>query len=139
MITVNVIELFTKAAELLNDGFLRVELTELEADDELPSCLSFDAIDEEYDSRIDYENIEDCSNLDSLHLRFNGESIAPYPLSYNDLILSSNAFHNAVENCKTCLDDKSISAEQRSEITKGLKSFQEYASKIDAFLSERLK
>lgn len=136
MITVNVMELFLKSAELLSDGYQRVELSELEGDDDLPPALSFSAIDEVHNINVDYEEIEDCSNDETFSLNFSPDSIAPYTMTLNELGLISNAFHNAIENCKTCLNDKSISADLRSEITSSMKNFESYVNKLDSFLGD---
>lgn len=134
MITVNVMELFLKSAELLSDGYQRVELLELDGDNEFPPSLSFSVIDEDNGFNVDYEEIEDCSNDETFSLSFSPDSIAPYTMTLNELGLTSHAFHNAIENCKTCLDDKNLSADSRSKITSSLRSFESYVNKLDSFL-----
>lgn len=136
MITVSVVELFLKSAELLSNGYQRVELCELEGDDESPASLSFEAIDDETDFGISYECIDDCSRTDGLKLKFSPDSIVPFTVTLNDLALMSSAFHNAVENCKTCLADKTISGELRSEITASLKKFETYVNDLDSFIRD---
>lgn len=139
MITVNVIELFVKSAELLADGFLQVELSEIDADDEYPASLSFDAVDGSPCDHVDYESIDDCSKSESFELSFKSDSIAPYPITFNDLRLMSHAFHNAIENCITSLEDVTISTDLRGEITSSMKYFESYVKKLDSFLSDHTK
>lgn len=136
MITVNVLELFLKAAELLSDGYVAAELTEIDDDDELPASLSFSAIDFDDDCCVDYEEIYDCSDEESFELSLTSSSIAPYTVTFNDLFLIACAFHHAIENCKNRLDDKSLSADSRSKLSATLKSFDEYFNKLDSFLRD---
>lgn len=139
MITVSVVELFLKSAELLSDGYQKVELSELEGDNEFPAALSFEALDDGTGFGVDYGCIEDLSDSNGLSVKFSLDSIAPYAVSFSDLTLTSHAFHNAIENCKTCLDDKTISAELRSEITDSLKRFESYVNDLDSFLRDFIR
>lgn len=138
MVTVSVMELFLKSAELLVDGFEKVELYESPADDEFPGSLSFCALNPEFDETIDYESIEDCLDKESLILKTSADSIAPYVVTCGDLVLIRNAFSNAIENCKTTLHDATLTADMRSEVMSGLKRFESYTCKLDAFLSHTL-
>ena len=136
MITVSTIELFLKSAELLADGYQRVELLELDGDNGAPAYLSFDAIAEDNDSSIDYETIPDHSDGEPFSLRFSPDSVAPYTVSFNEAALISHAFDIAIENCKTCLADTSVSAESRSEIVSCMKKFEAYSTKLNSFLRD---
>ncbi len=139
MLTVSVVELFLKSAELLAAGCHSVELYEFEGDDEFPPHLSFNAIDDEFDGTVDYEYIEDHLDTKSFKLAFSPDSIAPYTMTFHDLITTAHAYHNAIENCKTCLDDKSLTADMRSEITSSMKKFEQYVQKLDVFLQQYIK
>lgn len=58
-IVVKVSDLFQKAKRLANDRMDYVELTLMEADDELPACVLFNAISKRHDYEIiDYEEID---------------------------------------------------------------------------------
>lgn len=50
-------ELLERLNEIKNDGYDKVEITVLEAEDELPDCLHFEDHEDEYFS-IDYEEVE---------------------------------------------------------------------------------
>lgn len=138
MITVSVMELFLKSAKLLVDGFEKVELDESPADDEFPASLSFYALNPEFDETIDYESIEDCLDKESLTLKISADSIAPYVVTCGDLTLIYSAFSNAIENCKTMLDDTTLTADMRSDVKSGLKRFESYICKLESFLSQTL-
>lgn len=56
MATYRISNLLDKLAEIMNDGYEFVEVLELDGDDELPTCLSFSAI-EYSDASIDYEEV----------------------------------------------------------------------------------
>ena len=134
MITVNVVELFMKAAELLVDGYEKVELLEIEGDKDSPAFLSFSALDEDNGESVDYESIDDCLNEEEFLIPVSPDSIAPYPMTLNDLSLVAHAFSNAIENCKTCLNDQTISAELRSEIMDSIKRFDSFNNNLISFL-----
>lgn len=136
MITVSTIELFLKSAELLSDGFCAVELSEYEADNDSPAFLSFDAIDSDNDCSVSYDEITDCSDDDVRKITITPDSIAPFPITFNDLVLIANALANAIEVCKNDLNDPSISADTRSKISTSLKKFDQYYSRVHSFLRE---
>lgn len=50
-------DLLDKLTEIKNDGFDKVELSFLEADEELPACLHFEVPEDEYMS-VDYEDVD---------------------------------------------------------------------------------
>lgn len=50
-------ELLEKLNEIVNDGYDIVDISLMEADDELPAAMLFEAIEDEYSS-IDYEEVE---------------------------------------------------------------------------------
>ncbi len=56
MATYRISSLIDKLAEIMNDGYELVEIMELEEDGDLPTCLSFNAI--EYNNcSVDYEEV----------------------------------------------------------------------------------
>ena len=136
MITVNVMELFLKSAELLSDDYDAVELTEYSSDNESPASLSFDAIDFDNDCCVSYGEINDCSNEDTYELTFTSSSIAPFTVTFDDLTLITCAFHHAIQDCKNILKDKSISADTRSKCSSTLKALDQYFNKVDSFLRD---
>ena len=50
-------ELLEKLNEIVNDGYDIVDISIMEADDELPAAMLFEVIEDEYSS-IDYEEVE---------------------------------------------------------------------------------
>lgn len=50
-------ELLEKLNEIVNDGYDIVDISLMEADDELPVAMLFEVIEDEYSS-IDYEEVE---------------------------------------------------------------------------------
>lgn len=136
MITVNVMELFLKSAELLKDGYGKVKLSKIDGNIDSPDFLSFYAVDEDTDSTINYESIDACHDGESPTIFFSPDSIAPYPLTVDELFLVAHAFQNAIVNCKTALDDKNISAELRSKIANSLKCFDSFLNELNPFLRD---
>lgn len=57
MVTVKTTDLLKMAQDILNDGYEYVEIHEVEADDELPACISFEALDG-HGVGIDFEELE---------------------------------------------------------------------------------
>ncbi len=136
MITVNVMELFLKSAELLADGYEKVELFETDGTNDSPASLSFTALDNYDESAVDYEEIFDCANEEKFTLSISPNSIVPFTMTSDDLILTAHAYQNAIANCKTSLNDKNISAELRSEIANSLKCFDSFLNNLNYFLRE---
>lgn len=50
-------KLLEKLNEIVNDGYDIVDISLMEADDELPAAMLFEVIEDEYSS-IDYEEVE---------------------------------------------------------------------------------
>ena len=50
-------DLINKLAEIMNDGYELVQILEMEADDDFPEHLAFEAV-EYQNSTVDYEEVE---------------------------------------------------------------------------------
>ena len=85
---------------------------------------------------MSYDEITDCSDDDVRKITITPDSIAPFPITFNDLVLIANALANAIEVCKNDLNDPSISADTRSKISTSLKKFDQYYSRVHSFLRE---
>ncbi len=138
MITVSVLDLFIKTSELIHDGVGKVELNELDGDDESPRSLSFSAVDDDSDECIDYEEIDDvedvsCPGLDTIEL--STDSYAPHVFTMHEISLVLSALHNAISHCLSILDIKSISAEERSKTMQLLKAYQSLVNDLESHFS----
>ncbi len=71
-------DLIKRLHEILTDGYVYVDVSELEGDDEFPTSLSFSVLDDQ-DMGIDYESIEslDESSIDSSSSRSKTSDICP--------------------------------------------------------------
>ena len=102
MATYNISSLLSRLAEIKQDGYSFVDITELSADDEFPESLHFDALDEF--ETVDYEEIEsiDLDNLpDSTTNRHSVDDLCGTLLfTYKELGLLENALSNTLQFIK---------------------------------------
>lgn len=61
MITVKVFDLLIMAQQLTADGIKYVDISEMEADGEIPKALHFEGHNSDGISKTDYEEIEDVN------------------------------------------------------------------------------
>lgn len=57
MATYRISNLIDKLAEIMNDGYEFVEISELEENDDFPACLNFNAV-EYNNASVDYEEVD---------------------------------------------------------------------------------
>lgn len=96
-------DIMDRVTEIMNDGSLFADITELPSDDESPSCLSFSAPDpnNEY-CEIDYETVDSVSENDPCSI---GDK-ACYAFTATELSTIHHALTNALEYFKECLANK---------------------------------
>lgn len=137
MVTVNVIDLFLRSAQLLSDGIITVDITEFKGDEDSPSSLEFDANIDEYES-VSYEPIYSFDSPDAQEqLEFDEMSPLPITLNFNECKLLSGAMHEAIQSYKTKLNVVSLSADERSKISQSLKELQSFLNgSIDAAIKD---
>ena len=58
MVTVKISELLEKAQEMLSAGYEYVNVCELDADDDIPKALHFEAYDSSFGGGIDFEDVD---------------------------------------------------------------------------------
>lgn len=131
MITVNVYDLLVRAAEIISDGYSEVALDILDG----PSASLFvEAVIDEHET-VFFDSVPQSSSK-SGHFNASEDSIAPHAITFGELVLTANAFHNAIENCLTCLEDKEIPDEIKKQIVDDKKRYEIYLSKLESFLSK---
>ena len=127
MITVYVRDLFTRSAELLNDGVCAVEISEVEADDEIPASLDFESVPDEDGWSVGYDPIYCSDSPDAQEPpALYEDTPLPITLNINDTKLISAAMHEAIASCKKKLNDTSLSADERSIVARNLKEWEAF-------------
>lgn len=122
MATYKTVDLINRLSELINDGYEYVDITELDADEEFPSCLSFSAI-EDSSSSVDFEEIDsvelpedyDYYTTDS-HKVKGTDTCLTISFTYQELAFLKFAVDDALEYAKECSKNPSISRDELSSI-----------------------
>lgn len=113
MATYSAIDLMNQISEILNDGHLFVEVSELEAEDDYPASLSFEAEDGYFG--IGYEGVEALSDDSDCKITITGKDcIAAFSLE--EISLLHQAVSNALEYYKEHQNDASYSKEIRADM-----------------------
>lgn len=120
MATYKVQDLFNQLSEIINDGYEFVDVYESEADDDFPTSLSFEAIDE-YEN-IGYDGVESCEippdhDFNSISTTVRTDSYcSSIVFTYDEIFTIEHAVNNALEYFKECSKDPSYSKEVLAEI-----------------------
>lgn len=140
MATYKVIELMSKLYELLNDGYEYVNIYEIEEENEYPTALSFEAIDEA--CNIDYESIDSVKIPDDYDfyaplatLKLDDHCFSS-PLTYRDMFTVKHAVNNALEYFKECLNDPSYSKDTLSDIKQSSIECRNLQAKLAHYLKD---
>lgn len=121
MATYKTIELIDKLSELINDGYEYVDINELDADEEFPESLTFEAI-ESNSSSIDYEDVEsvivpeDYDYQRGYHKVKGTDSCLTLSFTYNEISYLSHAIDNVLQFTKEYIKDPSCSKEEIADI-----------------------
>lgn len=136
MATYNISSLLSRLAEIKQDGYSFVDITELSADDEFPESLHFDALGE-FES-VDYEEIEsiDPDNLPtSTTSRHSADDLCGTLLfTYKELGLLGNALANTLQFIKQESKDGSYTPEEKLEMKQDAIEFRNLQAKLAHFL-----
>ena len=135
MITVSTLELFKRSAEILNEGFEKVEIDILEADDDLPACITFSGADNDaiFDNQ-DFDEIEEYNDANYSEFQSKSSEPAPFVSTFDELFLIHKMCSYAKQHCLHTLDDKSLSAEDRSSVMNDLKNINAYNNCLTNYL-----
>ena len=95
MATYKISELMSRLSEMLQDGFYFTYIFEIDADDDSPECLSFEAVGEDYG--IDYEEVESVDPDDTDTSLTADDVSATLIFSFEELCTLMNAVDNALE------------------------------------------
>ena len=138
MATYNISELLSRLAEIKQDGYSFVDISELSADDEYPESLHFDAVDE-FDP-VDYEEVEsvDPNNLPThTKSRHSVDDLCGSLLfTYKELGLIENALSNTLQLINQELKDNSHTSEEKREIKKDAIEFRNLQAKLAHFFKD---
>lgn len=67
------------------------------------------------------------------------DTAAPIIPSFGELVLTSEAYHTAVEHCEYLQNDPSLSADDKDTVAFARNAFKDASDKLDCFLSEYIK
>lgn len=121
MATYKTIELINRLSELVNNGYEYVDLSIIEADEDLPEALHFDAIESDACS-VDYEEIDSVEipedyDYDNGYHKVNGSDFClTLPFTYDEIGALAHAVENALQFVKECSDDPSCTKEDIADM-----------------------
>lgn len=96
-------DVMDRITEIINDGALFADITELPGDDDGPTCLSFSAPDSDDEfCEVDYESIDSITEDTPCTI---GDK-ACYAFTATELSTIHHALTNALEYFKECLANK---------------------------------
>ena len=140
MATYKISDVQERLFELRNDGFLYADISELDGDDEDPTCLYFSGL-QPYEE-VDYEevySIPDVSDHDLTHYTISPEANCHGLIfTYAELDTLHHALLNALEYCKECEKDPSYSRETLREIKASSVSFRNLEAKMTKFYKQHI-
>jgi len=129
MATYKSTELLKMISEIVNDGYKYVDVSEWEGDkpddkdgeyDDLPTYLSFEAIDEDL-AGIDYESVYSCdfpneSDIATPELFHGNDYCSSIAFTFDEIFTIKHALDNSLEYFKECANDPKVSKDILSEI-----------------------
>ena len=125
------LELLCRIANIFDDGYEVVEITEIEGDDEEPTSLSFSVEDEE--SSIDYDFIDSLDNNDKYSFSYTpDDKLAAFSL--RELTVLYNSVTSALKYYKSIDKDSSISRDEKDEVKKLAIDARNMQAKLTKFL-----
>lgn len=111
MATYKTSELFNKLAQMINDGYEYVDISESDGDDEMPAILYFEAIVNDF-ARYNYESIdshilpEDYDVEAPISRTVNASDFCSgMVFTYKEIFALNHAVNNALEYFKECSKD----------------------------------
>lgn len=116
MATYKTLELINRLSELINDGYEYIDVNILEADEDFPESLHFDAL-ESNSCSADYEEIESVEipedyNYENNYHKVTGTDFCfTLPFTYNEISSLAHAVDNALQLVKECANDPSYTTE----------------------------
>ncbi len=132
----NLIEVLDTVSNIITDGFIYADISELLDDDENSGSLLFSAPDPDNPEwSIEYEKINsipDNQNISKCSIPTNK---ACYGVSFQELATIHHALTNALEYFKECSADKSCPPEAKDEIKKSSVNCRNLQAKIGKFLN----
>lgn len=113
-------DLLNRLHEIYDDGYPLVEVSLMEADDDFPESLHFDATEPESYECVDYEEVESCEdpdNPDSLTFTIHPDDPChQITFTYSEIDTIFNAVGNALEYFKQESKNRSNPRETLDEI-----------------------
>ena len=113
----NLFEVMDHIMEIINDGYIYADISEIPRDDDDPASLSFSVPDPDNDFlAIDYESIDALpDDYDLSRCSITSDKVC-YGLTLEELATVHHALNNALEYFKECSSDKSYSKEVLNDI-----------------------
>ena len=132
-------ELFNKLAQMINDGYEYVDISESDGDDEMPSILCFEAIVNDFEC-CDYESLgshilpEDYDVEAPISRTINASDFCSGIIfTYKEIFALNHAVNNALEYFKECSKDPA-NKELLSEIKSASVNCRNLQAKFAKFL-----
>ncbi len=131
-------DLQDRLCEIAKDGYLYVDITEIDADDEFPTSLSFDAL-APYES-TDYETVESLElDLEDEFppVTFHATDLChEIGFTYEEISTIHHAVVNALEYFKSCEKDPTYSKEVVRDIKSSAVKCRNLQAKLVKFLNQ---
>lgn len=135
-------ELMELFCDMAKDGYDYVNVFYSEPEDDLPACIDLFAMETSSDftdyASVDAVEIPDDYDVEtSLHpVPENLQEPCSYALSYYELLMYGSVCQDAISYTKAQLNRKEISADERSELARHLKSIDKVSADINQYLSD---
>ena len=140
MATYKTSDLLKLLTQIISEGYEYIDIYEIEADDDCPAALSFEAIESEYSS-IDYDSVESSTVPADYDSKTSTRHVSPDDpcgdiiFTYKEIFTLAHAVDNALEYLKECSKDPSYSKDVLSEIKSASIDIRNLQAKIKKLLS----
>lgn len=142
MATFKISELMLLLCDMAQDGYDYTDVLYSEPEDDMPACLDFFAMDTQsgftdYGS-VDAEDLPDDYDVETSFHPVPQDLNEPcsFVLSYQQLLMFGSVCQDSISYIKEQLSRKDISADERSYLSKKLKSVDQISSEINQYLSD---
>lgn len=127
-------DLLSKLLEVSNDGYSLVEISELEADEDFPECLSFSAVSDF--ECIDYEDVSSVSETDiESSDDFESSDFFPISFTFDEIYTIKYSIDNWLEYLKLLMKSSDCPRDSYDD----MKAASVDCRNLQAKLSRRLK
>ena len=141
MATYKTQEILNLISDIATDGYPLVNIYEMEADDDFPTSLSFDAIDPDTGFEVDYESIESCSNSEidsSSRYIATKDDYCGLGFTFDEVAIIHMALKNALLHLKNCVENPECPDADKTKIKTSSIDMRNVQAKIEKFM-KRIK